>query len=198
MFLPLPLAIWLSLVLAVLTVSDFDFVPPASLCDSTPGRPVLSRKNLGMKGCGAGSTLECRPKPEEYCPQMFLGSCDLMVLAVFLLARNLNRSGGFTCAHRHVDPSGISFLSWCYLGMDPCVRGSAQLAQKETRRLLSQAAPMILCPEGSWWISLSSSGGFSCTHRLVDTPVRIAFFLHYSGMDPYGWHRDVKPTVLHK
>ena len=47
-------------------------------------------------------------------------------------------------------------------------------AQTETRILLSQATPRFLCPEGSGWVPLSSSGGPTCTHRLVCTPGMLA------------------------
>ena len=39
-------------------------VPPASLCVSTPGRPGLSGRNLGMKSCSTVLALGCRQKPE--------------------------------------------------------------------------------------------------------------------------------------
>jgi hypothetical protein len=61
-------------------------VSPASLCVSTTGRPVLSRRNLGMERCGTGSALGCRWKPEGSCPRQLLGSCVLRVLGRFLWA----------------------------------------------------------------------------------------------------------------
>ena len=51
MFLPLLLAIWISLVLAGLPVSDYGF----SLCVSTPGRAVLSQPYFSMEHCGTES-----------------------------------------------------------------------------------------------------------------------------------------------
>ena len=41
--------------------------------------------------------------------------------------------------------------------------------QKETRSLLSQAAPQFLCPEGYGQVPLSSNGDPICTHRPVTT-----------------------------
>jgi hypothetical protein len=52
------------------------------------------------------------------------------------------------------------------------------LMQRENRRLLSQAAPWFLCPEGSGWVPLSSSGGLTCSHRLVDSLGRLALSGH--------------------
>jgi hypothetical protein len=86
-------------------------VLPASLCVSTPGKTVLSRRNLGMERCGTGSAPGCRQKPEGSCPQLFLGAYVLMTLVGPSWARNLNRSGGLTCAHRCVSTPGRPALS---------------------------------------------------------------------------------------
>jgi hypothetical protein len=40
-----------------------------------------------MASYGAGLALGCRQKPEEFCPQLVLGSCVLMVLGVSLLGQ---------------------------------------------------------------------------------------------------------------
>jgi hypothetical protein len=56
--------------------------------------------------------------------------------------------------------------------------------QKETGRLLSHMAPCFLCSEGSTWVSLSSSGGFTCTHSLIGTPGRPALSQWYLGLWP--------------
>jgi hypothetical protein len=56
----------------------------------------------------------------------------------------------------------------------------------ETTRLLFQAAPDFLCPEGSRRYPLNSSGGFTCAHRLFCTPERLALSHCYLGMEPYG------------
>ena len=89
MFLPLPLAIWLSLVLAGLSVSDCVL----SLLQAcvTPGRLVLSGKNLGNKGYGTGSALGNRYKPEGSCPWLVLGSCVLMALGGSLLVQEFEQ-----------------------------------------------------------------------------------------------------------
>jgi hypothetical protein len=73
MFLHLLLTIWLSLV-AGLAVSDGGLSLLVSLCVSTPGRPVLPGRNLGMESCGTGPALGCRWKSEKSCPRLFLGS----------------------------------------------------------------------------------------------------------------------------
>jgi hypothetical protein len=66
-------------------------VPPASLCVSTPGRPVFYGKNLGMKSYRTGSALGCRQKPEGSCPQMLLDSCVTMVLGRSLLGQEFEQ-----------------------------------------------------------------------------------------------------------
>ena len=58
--------------------------------------------------------------------------------------------------------------------------------QMETRRILSQAAPWILCPEGSGLVPLSRSGGLTCAHRFFCTPRRPALFWQYLGMEHCG------------
>jgi hypothetical protein len=63
----------------------FWLVPPASLYVSTPQRPVLSGRNLGMESCGTDSALGCRQRTEGSCPHMILGSGVLMALWVSLL-----------------------------------------------------------------------------------------------------------------
>ena len=64
----------------------------------------------------------------------------------------------------------LPVLSGVYFLGSICVCSSmaqGQLwAQMETGGLLSWAAPGFLCPEGSGWVPLSSSGGPTCTHRL--------------------------------
>ena len=86
----MPLTIWLSLMLAGLAVSDW-LVPPASLYVSAPGRQVLSRRNLGMEGCGTGSIPGYRQKLDGSCPWMFLGSCVLMTLGWSLLGQEFEQ-----------------------------------------------------------------------------------------------------------
>jgi hypothetical protein len=56
----------------------------------------------------------------------------------------------------------------------------------ETGRILSQAAPWFLCPEGSRWVSLSRSVGLTCAHGCVCTPRTPALSLWYLGMEHYG------------
>jgi hypothetical protein len=92
--------LWLSLVL------------PASLCVSTLGRPVLSRRNLGIDSCVTVSFLRCRQKPEGSCPQLFLG-CYVWKGPSW--AKNLKRSSGLTCAYRCVGTPERPALSWRYV-----------------------------------------------------------------------------------
>jgi hypothetical protein len=71
------------------------FVPPTSLCVSTPGRPILSRRNLDMESYRTGSALGCREKSEGSCPWMLLGSCVLMTLGRFLLGQEFEQMWWF-------------------------------------------------------------------------------------------------------
>jgi hypothetical protein len=88
-FLPLPLAIWLSLMLAGLSVSDC-VLSLLQVC-VTPGRLVLSGKNLGNEGYGTGSALGCRWKPEGSCLRLFLGSCVLIALGMSPLGQDFEQ-----------------------------------------------------------------------------------------------------------
>ena len=87
MFLGLPFAIWLSLLLAVLSVSDFGLSLQEASVVSTSGRSVMSWGNLGMESCGTGSVLRYRQRPEISCPQLILGSRVLMALGGSLLGQ---------------------------------------------------------------------------------------------------------------
>jgi hypothetical protein len=66
-------------------------VPPASLCISSPGRPVFSGRNLDIKGCGTGSAQGSRKKPKGSCPCPFLGSRVLMAGGVSLLGQEFEQ-----------------------------------------------------------------------------------------------------------
>ena len=70
------------------------------------------------------------------------------------------------------------------------------LVQIETRRLLSQASHRFLCPEGSRRVPLSSSDGFTCAHRLVCTPRRLALSQCYLGMEPCGRGSTLGPNFF--
>jgi hypothetical protein len=110
MFLTLPLNIRLSVVLAGLAVSD-RLVPPASLCVSTPGRPVLSRRNLGMESRGPGSALGFRQKSEGSRPRLFLDSCVLMAHGVSLLGQEFEQKWwSYLCSQVCLHSWETSFL----------------------------------------------------------------------------------------
>ena len=47
---------------------------------------------------------------------------------------------------------------------------------------MSKAAPRFLGPEGSWRVPLSSSGGLTCTHKLVCTFEKLALSQQYLSM----------------
>jgi hypothetical protein len=83
-----------------------------------------------------------------------------------------------------VSNCGLSHLQACVSVLKdqffPSVPGA------ETGRILSQAAPWFLCPEGSRQIPLSSSGGLTCVHRPVSTPGRPALSRHYLGMEHWA------------
>jgi hypothetical protein len=61
-----------------------------------------------------------------------------------------------------------------------------QLWVQENGRLLSQAVPWFLCPEGSGCVPLSSNGDPIFTHRPVCTPRRLAPSWHYLIMEHCG------------
>jgi hypothetical protein len=115
MLLPLPLDIWLSLLLAGLPVSDcglfFLQVCETRLLQKEFGygdlwHSVSSRVQMetGMILFEAASGILC-PKASGKVP--------------------LSRSGGLTCAHRHVATLGRPAFSWWNLGMEHCGTGSA-------------------------------------------------------------------------
>jgi hypothetical protein len=74
-------------------------------------------------------------------------------------------SVGLTYPYRLVcTPGWLALSSWCTCSSE--VQDQLQ-AQAETGRLLFHVAPWFQCPEGSWQVPLSSSGGLTCAHRLV-------------------------------
>lgn len=94
---------------------------------STPGRPALSQGYLGIEHCGTG------PAPgavTQYQIQAQTGTRRILSQAAphFLgsdsFRRVLLRSGGLTCAHRHISTPGRPALSWQYLGIDSCATRS--------------------------------------------------------------------------
>jgi hypothetical protein len=93
------------------------FFPCASLCVDTLGRPLLSRRNLGMESCGTVSALSCRWKPEGFIPRLFLISVSWWLWEGPSWTRNLNRSVSHTCA-LCVLAHLCEKLSWRYLGME--------------------------------------------------------------------------------
>ena len=52
----------------------------------------------------------------------------------------------------------------------------------ETERILSQAAPQFLCPEGSGCVPWSRSVGFTCVLSCVSTPRRPSLSLRDWGI----------------
>jgi hypothetical protein len=100
-------------------------VPPVSLYASTPGRPVLSRKYLGMDRCGSGSAQGADVNWKDPVP-----SCSLVPVTWWLWvdpswARNLSRSGVLICALRCISTPGRPALSQWDLCTESCESGSA-------------------------------------------------------------------------
>ena len=58
--------------------------------------------------------------------------------------------------------------------------------QTETGKILSQAAPLFLCPEGSRWVPLSRGSGPTCAHRHVCSPGRPSPSQWFLGMECCG------------
>ena len=151
-------------------------------------RTVCSGKNLCMESCSTG--LAPGGVAQDQLPaKRETGMILFQAPPHFLCAEgsrwvHQSRSGGLTCDHRLVSIPGRPAL-WQYLGMQCCGTGFAlgtmaqdQLqAQRETGRILSQAALWFLCPEGSGWFPLSRSGGLIYAHRYVGTSMRLSSFL---------------------
>ena len=148
-----------------------------------PGRPVLSGRNLGMKSCCTASAPGCRWKLEGSCLQLFLGSCVLMALGRSLLGQKFEYKWWFYLC------SQVCWLSWETSSLPAvfgygalwhmissrcCDIGSASSADV-TEKILSQAVPQFLCPEGSGRVPRSRSDGLTCAYRLVYTPARHTF-----------------------
>ena len=129
MLLSLSFAFWLSLVLTGLALSDCGCLSCKPVCQawktSTPGRPVLSGRNLGMESCGTGSALGCRQKPEGSCPQLILGSCVLMALGGSLLGQEFEQKWWCYLCSKAFGTPGRPALSLRYLSMERCGTGSA-------------------------------------------------------------------------
>ena len=133
MFLPLPLSIWLSLVLAGLAFSACGFSLLLCMYVSTPGRPVLSRRNLGMD-YGTGSAPGFRQKTEESCLQLSLGSCVLMALGRSILGQEFEQKWwsylcSQVCQHSWETSSFLAVFGygelWHRVSFGHCGTGSA-------------------------------------------------------------------------
>jgi hypothetical protein len=100
-------------------------VPPASLCVSTPGRPVLSGRNLDMESCVTGCS--SRVQTETW---------RIMSLAIpwllcsdgsgrVLMGQDFEQKWwSYLCSQMYSIP-GRPTLSHTYLGMEHCGTGSA-------------------------------------------------------------------------
>ena len=131
------------------------------MCVCTPGRPVLSEKNLYIERCGTASAPGCRWKPEGFCPMMFLGSCVLMALGKYLLGQDFEqKSGGLTCAHRYIGVPGLC--------MDHCGTGSASSTDGKQKDPVPGCSSDMY-PEGCMWVPLSRRHGLTCAHRRFHT-----------------------------
>ena len=64
-------------------------------------------------------------------------------------------------------------------------------AQTETGRILSQATPWFLCPEGSRQVPQIRSGGLPCAHRCVYTSGRRTLSQRYLGITIYHFNYDI-------
>jgi hypothetical protein len=116
-------------------------IPPTTLCVSTPGRPDLSVRNLGMKSCGPGSALGYRWKPEESWPWLFLASCVLMSLGRSLLGQEFAQKWwSYLC-------SQMSQFSWETRSL-PAVFGYGELSHRISFRHYGTGS--VLGPEGNW------------------------------------------------
>jgi hypothetical protein len=123
MFLPLPVYIWLSLVLTRPAISDC-VLSLLQVCVSVLLGDQFSLEGIWIwRAVSQGAAPECRQKPEGSCLWLFLGSCVLMALGGSSWARILSRNGGLTCAHRCIayqgDPlSPIRIWVWSTVAQD--------------------------------------------------------------------------------
>lgn len=157
-------------------------VLPASFPVSTPGRPVLSRRTLGMERRGTVSALGCRQKPERSCPWLLNGFCVSMTLCWFLLGQEFEQKWCSQVCQNSWETISLpgSISVWSAVAQD-------QLwVQMETGRILSQAAPPLLSPEVSGWVPQSRSVGLTCAHSI---PGRPALSWRYLGGYRALWHR---------
>jgi hypothetical protein len=101
-----------------------------------------------MESYSTGSALY-RWKPEGFCPRLFLGSCVLMALGGSLLGQEFDQKcWSYLCSQVFQHSLETSSL-WEEFGLwRVVVKGQLQV-QMETERILSQATPLFLCPEGS-------------------------------------------------
>jgi hypothetical protein len=154
MLLSLSFAFWLSLVLTGLALSDCGCLSCKPVCQawktSTPGRPVLSGRNLGMESCDTGSPLGYKQRPEDP-----VASWSLVPMSWWLCegpswAKILKRSTGLTCAHRchrHFWETSSLLMVFVHIALWHRINSGHR---RETTRLLSQATPLlVLCPQGS-------------------------------------------------
>ena len=125
MFLPLPLTIWLSLVLAGLAVSDCGL----SLLQACVSVLLGDQFSLGgiwvWRAVAQGQLWGADRNQKDPVPGCSLVPVSWWLWAGPSWARNLSRSGGLTCAHRCVSTPGRPALSWQYLGMEICGTGWA-------------------------------------------------------------------------
>ena len=105
MFLPLTLAIWLSLLLAGRDVSDCGLSLLQVFESLLLVEPVLSGRNLGMESCGTESALSCRQNPEGSGFLLFLDYCVVIAVGKSILCQELEQKYWLTCVHRCVTSS---------------------------------------------------------------------------------------------
>ena len=114
--------------------------PPASLCVSIPGRPVLSGKNLFMEGCGTGSAMGSDRTWMDPAPCCFLVSVSRWLWVGPSWISNLSKNGGLTNVQRYFGTPGSSALFQEFLDAECCCTGSTpgDILQEE---LLAQMNP---------------------------------------------------------
>ena len=125
MYLSLPLAIWLSLVLAGLAVSDCSLSFLQACVSVLLGDQFFLGGIWVWRAVVQGQLWGADRNQKDPVPGCSLVPVSWWLWAGPSWARNLSRSGGLTCAHRCVSTPGRPALSQRNLGLESCGTGSA-------------------------------------------------------------------------
>ena len=151
-------------------------VPPASLCISTPGRPVSLGRKLSIDSCGTGPALGCRLKSARSCTQIILGFCILMVLGWSFLGQEFEEKWwSYLCSQvcRHIWGTNTLLVVFVYVALWHRINSGCRWNWKapvpgsflcpEVFNMLLWTAVMVLCV----LTGLSALLGGSLSHGVI-------------------------------